>query len=557
MKNTTEQSPTDLINVRLDPSMRDLTGCAMGDFLIERPIGQGGMGKVYLARQISLNRPVAIKVLRPDLCTNPTVLTRFETEAWAAAKLNHPNIVHIYAFSSVDDVRFIAMEYVEGTNLREYISKKKKIELPLALSIMRQAGMAIGAAGENGLIHRDIKPENLLLTRKGLVKIADFGLSRDSENDKIHLTQPGMTMGTPLYMSPEQVQGHELDHRSDLYSLGVTFYHMLAGEPPFTGDNSLAIALKHVKDPPVSLAVHRPDLPPELVDLVHKLMNKKPADRFQTAAEMLRDLGKIREKLALQATTFTGSLPSPSLTTAIATDAGKPAPSLMSLWRRAKPWLKPTPRKRWAATALVIAAGGLFGWLGRKEDLLSAEAPTAPAPAGLWIVPGWADLAPRQPTAEAQFRYALIVAPKESREAAWLAVPGYFRRESDHGWCFKAYAELARELLARHDGKSLEILAKELERSKHPEDQDLAVLVSAAHWVIEADAQAVVKDLKPYANPDAGSVSPSLSSFLLDIVREAREISDIQDENVSSALRTIETRYVNQFLWDRVGTSRR
>ncbi|MHC5540555.1 serine/threonine-protein kinase, partial [Singulisphaera rosea] len=237
---------------------RDLTGKTLGDFQVERLLGRGGMGEVYLARQVSLNRPVALKVLRTDLLSKPSYLGRFEAEATAVAKLNHPNIVHVYMLGSVDETRFIAMEYVQGTNLRDYLVKKGAVELNLALAIMKQAGVAIGAAGEIGLVHRDIKPENLMLTRKGQVKVADFGLCRDTDAENVHLTQPGTTMGTPLYMSPEQAQGHTTDHRSDLYSLGVTFYHMLAGVPPFRAETALALALKHVKDTPVRLIVHRP-----------------------------------------------------------------------------------------------------------------------------------------------------------------------------------------------------------------------------------------------------------------------------------------------------------
>ena len=141
---------------------------------------------------------------------------------------------------------------------------------------MKQAGVAVGVAGEVGLVHRDIKPENLLLTRKGQVKVADFGLCRDLDSEDVHLTQPGVTMGTPTYMSPEQAQGRKLDHRSDLYSLGVTFYHMLTGEVPFRAETPLAIALKHVHDTPVSPRVHRPEIPVELEKLVLKLMAKAP-----------------------------------------------------------------------------------------------------------------------------------------------------------------------------------------------------------------------------------------------------------------------------------------
>ncbi|HEX8204282.1 MAG TPA: serine/threonine-protein kinase, partial [Isosphaeraceae bacterium] len=209
----------------------DLTGRALGDFRVERRLGQGGMGEVYLAHQVSLDRKVALKVLRPDLLTNPTVLSRFEAEATAVAKLNHPNIVHVYTLGDVDDLRYIAMEYVPGMNLREFLNRKGPPDLPQALAFMKQAALAIAAAGEVGLIHRDIKPENLLLNRKGQLKVADFGLCREQGDETLHLTQPGVTLGTPLYMSPEQVQGQPLDHRSDLYSLGVTFYHLLAGFP--------------------------------------------------------------------------------------------------------------------------------------------------------------------------------------------------------------------------------------------------------------------------------------------------------------------------------------
>ena len=139
------------------------------------------MGEVYLATQVSLDRPVALKVLGPDFATNPTYLARLRSEATAVAKLNHPNIVHVYTLGCIDDIHFIAMEYVQGTNLRDYLVKKGALELPLAYSIMKQTAQAIGAAGEIGLIHRDVKPENILLTKKGRVKVADFGLCRDQE----------------------------------------------------------------------------------------------------------------------------------------------------------------------------------------------------------------------------------------------------------------------------------------------------------------------------------------------------------------------------------------
>ena len=301
MTQRSQSTPEDTLawtaSEQVEEPYRDLTGTTLGDFQVNRLLGRGGMGEVYLAVQLSLNRSVALKVLHPHFLSKPAYLARFEAEATAVAKLNHPNIVHVYTLGHVDQIRFIAMEYVEGTNLRDYINKKGALDLPLALSIMRQAGQAIGVAGEVGLIHRDIKPENLLITRKGRVKVADFGLCRDLGSDRLHVTQPGITMGTPLYMSPEQAQGRALDHRSDLYSLGVTFYHMLTGVPPFRAESAIALAMKHVNDTPVSPRVHRPEIPIELERLVLKLMAKNPAERFQSAAEMLAELARIRSTL--------------------------------------------------------------------------------------------------------------------------------------------------------------------------------------------------------------------------------------------------------------------
>ena len=183
----------------------DLSGKTLADFRILRRLGTGGMGQVYLAEQISLKRPIALKILKSDLASNPTSLKRFRAEGEAVARATHGNIVQVYAFGDVDGLHYMAMEYVEGLNLREYIAKKGSPPVALALNIMRQVTAALQRAAELGIVHRDIKPENILLTRKGLVKVADFGLSRcfADERQTSALTQPGVTMGTPLYMSPE------------------------------------------------------------------------------------------------------------------------------------------------------------------------------------------------------------------------------------------------------------------------------------------------------------------------------------------------------------------
>ncbi len=278
----------------------DLTGRTLGDYHILRQLGQGGMGQVFLAEQVSLKRKVALKLLRPETANNPTALARFQKEAEAVARFTHANIVQVYQIGQVEGLVFMALEYVEGRNLREYLARKGPPDALLALSIMRQVAGALQRAGELGLVHRDIKPENILLTRKGEVKVADFGLVRCLSEDSpgLNLTQSGVTMGTPLYMSPEQVEGKLLDCRSDIYSFGVTCYHMLAGQPPFTGENAFEVAFKHVRNEAVPLEKLRPDLPEGLCALVAKMMAKDPGQRHQTGRELLRDITKVREGLS-------------------------------------------------------------------------------------------------------------------------------------------------------------------------------------------------------------------------------------------------------------------
>ncbi len=282
------------------PSTLDLTGRTLADFRILRQLGQGGMGQVYLAEQMSLKRKVALKILRPELGTNPTSLQRFKAEAEAVAKAIHANIVQVYAFGEADGVAYMALEYVEGRNLREYVARKGPPDLLVAISIMRQVASALQRASEMGIIHRDVKPENILLTRKGEVKVADFGLARCLEGDKpaLNLTQSGVTMGTPLYMSPEQVEGKPVDSRTDIYSFGATCYHMLAGQPPFRGSTAFEVALQHVRAEPTPLRSIRPDLPEALCAVVHKMMAKAPDQRYQTGRDLLRDVVRLREGLS-------------------------------------------------------------------------------------------------------------------------------------------------------------------------------------------------------------------------------------------------------------------
>jgi serine/threonine-protein kinase len=273
----------------------DYSGRVLDDFELVRRIGVGGMGQVYLARQRSLKRQVAIKILKDELAANVAALRRFNAEAEAVANITHAHIVQVYTIGEDQGLHYMALEYVDGRNLRDFILKKGLPDLPLAIEIMRQVASGLERAGELGFVHRDIKPENILLSKKGEVKITDFGLSRCFGTDApLNLTQTGLTMGTPLYMSPEQVRGQPVDPRSDIYSFGVTCYHMLAGEPPFKGSAAFDVAIQHVQREPRPLGSIRPDLPPELCAIVHRMMAKRPEDRYQSAREILADLDRLR-----------------------------------------------------------------------------------------------------------------------------------------------------------------------------------------------------------------------------------------------------------------------
>lgn len=362
-------TPSSPVQFKDDTTQQDHTGQVLGDFRLVRRLGEGGMGQVYLAEQLSLQRRVAIKLLRRDFADNVTFLKRFEAEAKAIAQLTHANIVQVYSFGNEQGVRYMALEYVEGTNLKDYLNKKGPPELPIALAIMRQIASALLKAAELGIIHRDIKPENILLTRKVEVKVADFGLTR-MVGDDVHLTQTGTTMGTPLYMSPEQITGKNVDTRTDLYSFGATCYHLLAGQPPFMADTAMAVGVRHLTDPPKPLHEIRPDLPRELCQLVHRLLAKKPEDRPQTAREVLREIRKIQESLSSGQTQ--------SISKTVPESAGDEDPlDFGAILTTAQPTMTTThdqhKRRRWLLPVVggslmaAIIAGAVFGIMLRSE----------------------------------------------------------------------------------------------------------------------------------------------------------------------------------------------
>ena len=288
-----------------------------GRYELHRRLGRGGMAEVFLARDLQLDRPVAVKVLFPEFANDPAFVARFRREAQAAANLNHPNIVSVFDWGQEHGTYFIVMEYVDGRTLAEILRADGPLPPERAVDVATDVAAALGHAHAAGVLHRDIKPGNILVAPSGRVKVADWGIGRamDAAAEE-NLTQTGAVMGTATYFSPEQAQGLSLDPRSDLYSLGVVLYESLCGKPPFQGDSPVAIAYKHVQEqprPPRSLNL---DVPPELEAIVLQLLAKDPADRYASADALRDDLRRYREGGAVEASTRVLSAAAPAATVA-------------------------------------------------------------------------------------------------------------------------------------------------------------------------------------------------------------------------------------------------
>jgi serine/threonine protein kinase len=269
-------------------------GTMLSHYRIIETIGEGGMGVVYKALDTRLDRPVALKFLPPRLLCDAEARERFEHEARAASALNHPNITTIYEIDEAEGRCFIAMEYIEGKSIRELV-KEGPLAIEKITDIALQIGNGLDAAHNKNIIHRDIKSANIMRTDTGQAKIMDFGLAK--VKGVTVLTREGTTLGTVAYMSPEQARGEEVDHRSDIWSLGVVLYEMLTGELPFEGDREAAILYSVVHERPRPLKEAKPDAPPELVKIINRALKKKPESRYQSATEMLIDLTAYKERL--------------------------------------------------------------------------------------------------------------------------------------------------------------------------------------------------------------------------------------------------------------------
>src|SRR5574344_500738 len=254
--------------------------------------GNGGMANVYKAKDHILNRMVAVKVLKDEYTTDADFIKRFNTEAQSAASLSHPNIVSIYdvGHEEENNLYYIVMELIKGKTLKEIINKDGAISWKWAVNIAMQIASALELAHKSGIVHRDIKPHNIIITEDGVAKVTDFGIAKAVSNST--MTAFGTTIGSVHYFSPEQARGSVTDAKSDLYSLGVVMYEMLTGKVPFDADTPVSVALKHMQEDPVPPIEVNDEIPQAVNDIVLKAMQKEPINRYQSATEMLADLGK-------------------------------------------------------------------------------------------------------------------------------------------------------------------------------------------------------------------------------------------------------------------------
>ncbi len=265
----------------------------LGDFELKKKLGKGGMGEVFLARQISLDRMVALKTLTKELAKKADFVARFEREAKSMAKIDHPNVVKIYAVDSYKGIHFAAIEYIDGQSVQKWLDHLGKFSVADSVHIAMVCAEALKHAHAENMVHRDIKPDNMLITRKGIVKVADFGLAKAMDDD-VSMTQSGTGLGTPLYMAPEQARNAKyVDHRSDIYALGATLYHMLTGKLPFTGNTALELILGKEKGVYPQARTVRPEIPERLDLIIDKMMARDANHRYKSCDEVVKDLASL------------------------------------------------------------------------------------------------------------------------------------------------------------------------------------------------------------------------------------------------------------------------
>lgn len=462
-----------------DSAETDWTDRQIAGYRVLHRLGRGAMSDVYLAFHEKLRRHVALKVLRSSLTPSPEHRERFLREAQAAAGLIHPNIVQVFDVGSLGQTDYIVQEYIAGCNLSTYLKRRGPLPSEEAVSILIQAAAALTRSARQGIVHRDIKPENILLTPDGEAKVADFGLARGGGQEN-NLTEIGVTLGTPLYMSPEQIQGLAVDTRSDLYSLGVTAFHMLAGRTPFEGDTPLQLAVQHMQVPPPAIESLRPDLPGELCRVVHALLEKDPDSRLQTPQELQQRLQRLAEELAHQQP-LSGAAAERTVRLPLATQTDEAIP-ISTYTQRLQAVIdrrrgRERAVRRWSVLGILagLVASTASGWAmvryGGRDGILP------PLVERLGI--------PKQETVQRQYFEALMrdsvadwravesyFPPEEGPEAlaynlrAWLRLSAAARRQGSYGLARQALGKLQAQAAAGGAARNLYNALAWIERGK-------------------------------------------------------------------------------------------
>ena len=362
-----------------------------GRYKIIRKLGSGGMANVYLAEDQELGRRVAIKILNERHANDEQFVDRFRREAKHAAGLSHPNIVAIYDRGEAEGTYYIAMEYLDGRSLKELIVARGPAPVHVAIDYARKILDALRFSHRNGIVHRDIKPHNVIVDAEGRVKVTDFGIARAGTSQ---MTEVGSIIGTAQYLSPEQAKGAPVDQTSDLYSVGIVLYELLTGKVPFSGDSPVEIAMKHISaipEPPSSI---RPDIPEDLDLIVLRALGKTPEERYPSAEEMDKDLGRVAQGLGVSRETEEAAtmILSRSQLTPATMVAAPPRPPAEVLYEYEQP-RRGRPGWPWLLVALLVLAAALTGWfvLQQVRDQL--------AESGQVAVPFLVDLEERQAVA--------------------------------------------------------------------------------------------------------------------------------------------------------------
>ena len=345
-----------------------------GRYLVGEALGAGGMGVVYAADDLTLERRVAVKVLRPNTANDAGVVQRFHREAKTAAKLDHPHIIPIYRVESEAGLHFIVMRYVAGRSLESMLAEHARLPLPFVLRVLTEAAIALGHAHQRGVVHRDVKPANIMLDTDDRVVLTDFGISKSSANTPATpLTQVGTIMGTPHYMAPEQALSHVVDGRADQYALAVVGFEMLTGQIPFDDETPHAIIHRHINEAPPRLPPLRPDVPPHVTTAIARALSKSPSHRFPSMEEFAAALNGV-EQSHVTAYTHPALMPGQSAAKVITGDARTRMLPANQLDEHA-----PNRRSRrlafWGALAfwVVLGTAGATGWIGSRGGSAQAE----------------------------------------------------------------------------------------------------------------------------------------------------------------------------------------